>query len=79
VPGGGPGAPPKIAVGDGVLESYKVIGFDDVAPQGVYAHEFGHHVQFAKGYYNDPLATSGGAAERTGTLSLWPTRSPRTT
>jgi hypothetical protein len=64
VPGGGPGAPPKVVMGDGVLESYKVIGFNDVAPQAVYAHEFGHHVQFAKGYFNDPLATSGDPAER---------------
>jgi hypothetical protein len=65
VPGGGPGFPPKVVMGDGVLEGYKAIGFDDVAPQAVYAHEFGHHVQFAKGYFNDPLATSGDPAEQT--------------
>jgi hypothetical protein len=64
VPGGG-GSPAKIVMGDGVLESYKVIGFDDVAPQAVYAHEFGHHVQFQKGYFNDPLANSGDPAEQT--------------
>ena len=64
VPGDG-GSPPKIVMGDGVLESYKVIGFDDVAPQAVYAHEFGHHVQFQKGYFDDPRATSGDAAEQT--------------
>ncbi len=58
-------SPPKIIMGDGVLESYKVIGFDDVAPQAVYAHEFGHHVQFQKGYFGDPLATSGDPAEQT--------------
>jgi hypothetical protein len=58
-------SPAKIVMGDGVLEGYKVIGFDDVAPQAVYAHEFGHQVQFQKGYFNDPLATSGDPAEQT--------------
>jgi hypothetical protein len=58
-------SPDKIVMGDGVLESYKAIGFDDVAPQAVYAHEFGHHVQFQKGYFNDRLATTGDAAEQT--------------
>jgi len=52
-------------VGDGVLESYKAIGFDDVAPQAVYAHEFGHHIQFQRGYFSDHFATTGSAAERT--------------
>ncbi|MGH7579872.1 MAG: hypothetical protein ACREM9_06850 [Gemmatimonadales bacterium] len=57
--------PDKIVMGDGVMESYKEIGFDDVAPEAVYAHEFGHHVQFQKGYFDDPLATTGDPAERT--------------
>jgi hypothetical protein len=64
IPGGG-GDPNKIAMGDGVLESYKAIGFDDVAPQAVYAHEFGHHIQFQRGYFSDHFATTGSAAERT--------------
>jgi hypothetical protein len=62
---GDPSLPDKILMGDGLLESYKAIGFGDVAPQAIYAHEFGHHVQFQKGYFNDPLATSGDAAEQT--------------
>jgi hypothetical protein len=65
VSGGGPGFPAKIVMGDGVLESYKAIGFNDVAPQAVYAHEFGHHIQFQRGYFGDPLATTGSEAERT--------------
>jgi len=64
VPAGG-GQPNKIAMGDGVLESYKAIGFDDVAPAAVYAHEFGHHIQFQRGYFNDRFATTGSEAERT--------------
>ena len=57
--------PDKIVMGDGVMASYKEIGFDDVAPEAIYAHEFGHHVQFQKGYFDDPLATTGDLAERT--------------
>ena len=45
------GFPDKIVMGDGILEGYKVVGFGDVAPQAVYAHEFGHHIQFENGYF----------------------------
>ena len=61
----GGGIPNKVLMGDGVLEGYAAIGFRDVAPQAVFAHEFGHHIQFANGYFNDPIATSGDAAEQT--------------
>ena len=57
--------PDKILMGDGVLEGYKAIGFDDVAPQAIYAHEFGHHIQFERGYFNDPIATAGDPPEQT--------------
>jgi hypothetical protein len=57
--------PDKIIMGDGVLEGYKAIGFDDVAPQAVYAHEFGHHIQVERGYFEDPLATTGDPPEQT--------------
>jgi hypothetical protein len=50
----GSGIPDKIIMGDGVLEGYTAVGFDDVAPQAVYAHEFGHHIQYQNGYFNDP-------------------------
>ena len=29
-----------------------------MAPQAIYAHEFGHHVQHLKGYFNDALAVA---------------------
>jgi hypothetical protein len=67
---GDPSIPDKIVMGDGVMESYKEIGFDDVAPEAIYAHEFGHHVQFQKGYFDDPLATTGDPAEQTRYLEL---------
>ncbi len=45
------GLPDKIVMGDGLLEGYQVVGFGDVAPQAVYAHEFGHHIQVANEYF----------------------------
>jgi hypothetical protein len=57
--------PDKIIMGDGVLAGYAAVGFDDVAPQAVYAHEFGHHIQFERGYFDDPLATAGDPPEQT--------------
>lgn len=38
--------PKKIIMGDGIMEAYTGIGFGDVAPQAILAHEFAHHVQF---------------------------------
>jgi hypothetical protein len=57
--------PEKIVMGDGVLEGYDAIGYGDVAPQAVYAHEFAHHIQFDNGYFNDPYALMGSGAEQT--------------
>jgi hypothetical protein len=39
--------PDKIVMGDGIMEAYTALGFDDVAPQAILAHEFGHHIQVA--------------------------------
>jgi hypothetical protein len=36
----------KIVMGDGIIDGYRAIGYEDVAPQSVLAHEFGHHIQF---------------------------------
>ncbi len=52
--------PAKIVMGDGIMDAYAGIGFDDVAPQAVLAHEFGHHIQFQLGLFgnvNSPEAT----------------------
>ncbi len=40
-------------MGDGILDGYKAIGFDDVALQAIFAHEFGHHIQFQRGYFDE--------------------------
>lgn len=47
--------PDKIIMGDGVLAAYDELGFGDVAPQAIYAHEFAHHIQFENGYGDDPV------------------------
>jgi hypothetical protein len=58
--------PDKIVMGDGIMAAYEAIGFGDVAPQGIYAHEFGHHIQFENGYFDDDEhANTGTGAERT--------------
>jgi hypothetical protein len=38
--------PNKIIMGDGIMEAFTAIGYGDVAPQAILAHEFGHHIQF---------------------------------
>jgi hypothetical protein len=57
--------PDKIVMGDGILDAYKSLGFDDVAPQAIFAHEFAHHIQFENDYFSDPLALPGGEPENT--------------
>jgi hypothetical protein len=57
--------PDKIVMGDGILAGYSALGFDDVAPQAIYAHEFGHHVQFENDYFDDEIPGATTEAERT--------------
>lgn len=57
--------PDKIVMGDGIMAGYEALGFGGVAPQAIYAHEFAHHIQFQNGYFDDPYATEGDAAEQT--------------
>ena len=60
------GQPDRIVMGDGILEGYRVIGFGDVAPQAIYAHEFAHHVQYENEYFDDvPPTYPGGPAPTT--------------
>jgi hypothetical protein len=50
----------KIVVGDGIMAAFDDIGYGDVAPQAILAHEFAHQVQF-----NKHFGIGGTAAERT--------------
>ena len=45
--------PPKIVMGDGIMEGYTAIGFGDVAPQAILAHEYGHQIQFQLNLFED--------------------------
>ena len=47
------GIPDKIVMGDGILDGFKAVGFDDVALPAVFAHEFGHHIQYERNYLNE--------------------------
>jgi hypothetical protein len=57
VPGGG-AVSDKILVGDGVLEGMADLGLDDIAPEAILSHEYGHHLQFQQGL--DTLTTLTG-------------------
>jgi hypothetical protein len=39
----------KIVMGDGILEGMKALGMNDVAPDAILGHEFGHHIQYQDG------------------------------
>jgi len=47
------GLPDKIVMGDGILEAFAAIGFGDVAPQAIFAHEFAHQIQYEHEYLDD--------------------------
>ena len=51
----GLGIPRKIVMGDAILNGYADLGFGDVAPQAILAHEWAHQVEFYYGWYNDPV------------------------
>jgi hypothetical protein len=40
-----------IVMGDGVLETFTALGLDDVAAPAIMAHEYGHHLQYRKGFH----------------------------
>jgi len=56
--------PDKIVMGDGILEAFAAVGYGDVAPQAIFAHEFAHHIQFENNYFDD-LPPTADAAEQT--------------
>lgn len=51
----------KIIFGDALLEAFDAIGYGDIAPQAILAHEFGHHIQYDLGIkdYDIPLTPEG--------------------
>lgn len=55
----------KIVMGDGILRAYRELGFGDVAPQAILAHEFAHHVQFETGVITGGQPASPESTRRT--------------
>ena len=51
----------KIIFGDGLLQVFDEIGYGDIAPQAILAHEFAHHFQYNLGLkdYAIPLIPEG--------------------
>lgn len=47
------GVPDKIIMGDGIIEAMEGLGLGDVGPRGILAHEYGHHVQYELGLFDD--------------------------
>jgi len=45
----------KIAVGNGILTGVEAIGFGDIGPDNVLAHEFGHQVQDSNGLFENEV------------------------
>jgi hypothetical protein len=41
--------PAKIVIGDGLFQGFDAIGYGDIAPQAILAHEYGHHIQHKLG------------------------------
>lgn len=59
-----PGVGKKIVMGDGIVEAYAAIGFADVAPQAIFAHEYAHQIQYENDYFDDLGAVSQPEATR---------------
>jgi hypothetical protein len=51
----------KIVFGDALLQAFDAIGYGDIAPQAILAHEFAHHIQYDLGIkdYGIPLTPAG--------------------
>ncbi|MEB2778396.1 hypothetical protein SYJ56_24010 [Algoriphagus sp. D3-2-R+10] len=57
--------PSKIVMGDGIMEAYEDLGFGDVAPQAILAHEFAHQIQFKLDLFTSPISDPAEATRRT--------------
>ena len=51
----------KIVFGDALLQAFDALGYGDIAPQAILAHEFAHHIQYNLGIkdYGIPLTPAG--------------------
>ena len=51
--------PAKIVMGDGLMDDLDSIGYGDIAPQAILAHEYGHQIQFQLGIYDNTGTVEG--------------------
>ncbi|WP_026629853.1 hypothetical protein [Dyadobacter alkalitolerans] len=51
----------KIVFGDALLQPFDALGYGDIAPQAILAHEYAHHIQYDLGIkdYGIPLTSAG--------------------
>ena len=51
----------KIVLGDALLQPFDALGYGDIAPEAILAHEFAHHIQYDLGIkdYAIPLTPAG--------------------
>ena len=49
----------KIVMGDGILEGFATLGYGDVAPQAIFAHEYAHQIQYQKNYFAEVATLDG--------------------
>ncbi|SMD23623.1 hypothetical protein [Kibdelosporangium aridum] len=56
--------PDEILMGDGVLAGFAAVGLGDVSAKAIFAHEYGHHIQFRRNLFESDL-TGPEATRRT--------------
>ncbi|MEN2282122.1 hypothetical protein AAGF08_08280 [Algoriphagus sp. SE2] len=56
--------PNKIILGDGFLEGFAALGFNDIAPKAILAHEFAHQIQFKLNIVDSPTTDLAEASRR---------------
>src|SRR5699024_8661768 len=61
---GGEVKPGQVQVGDGILDGMNAIGYGDVAPEAIVAHEMGHQVQYELNVFEDDTTSDPVKATR---------------
>jgi hypothetical protein len=59
------GLPDKLVFGDGILDFLDAAGLGDAGTRAVMGHEFGHHIQYEIGTFDDEPADASEATRRT--------------
>lgn len=57
--------PDKLIIGDGFLRAYDQLGYGDIAPQAILAHEFGHQIQYDLGILDHSIQPTAELSRRT--------------